>query len=150
MAQTTLPPAQFSNFPNVEIDEFGSNVGPYSLRPRPMCRTSTKLIDNLSYIRGKHTFKFGVEGRNYIAPTNDLPRARGEWDYATLNAFINDLVPDGANGALRGAGNGCVADNYPASTGLFRTTGRSPLASLSISVSATNTPAFRATRHTSS
>jgi Carboxypeptidase regulatory-like domain/TonB dependent receptor len=109
-----LPPAQFSNFPNVEIDEFGSNVGPYSLAPQTYVQNIYQVIDNLSYIRGKHTFKFGVEGRNYIAPTDDLPRARGEWDYATLNAFINDLVPDGANGALRGAGTGSTADNYPA------------------------------------
>src|SRR4029077_10463183 len=67
-----------------------------------------------SYIRGKHTFKFGVEVRKYIAPTNTLPRARGEWDYASLSQFINDFVPTGANGALRGAGSGSVADNYNA------------------------------------
>ncbi len=108
----TLPPASFSNFPNVEIDEFGSNVGPYSLAPQAYAQNIYQLVDNLSYIRGKHTFKFGVEGRNYISPTNVLPRARGEWDYATLNSFINDLVPDGANGALRGAGSGFTADNY--------------------------------------
>src|SRR5580704_864009 len=107
-----LVPAQFSNFPNVEIDEFGSNVGPFSLAPQGYTQNIYQLVDNLSYIRGKHTFKFGVEGRNYIAPTNNLPRARGEWDYATLNSFINDLVPDGGNGALRGAGTGSTADNY--------------------------------------
>ena len=103
---------KFTNFPNVEIDEFGSNVGPYSLAPSGYTQNIYQLIDNVSYIRGKHTFKAGIEGRNYISPTNDLPRARGEWDYATLNSFINDLVPDGANGALRGAGTGSTADNY--------------------------------------
>jgi Carboxypeptidase regulatory-like domain/TonB dependent receptor len=103
---------KFTNFPNVEIDEFGSNVGPYSLAPAGYTQNIYQLIDNVSYIRGKHTFKAGIEGRNYISPTNDLPRARGEWDYATLNSFINDLVPDGANGALRGAGTGSTADNY--------------------------------------
>ncbi|HUL17383.1 MAG TPA: TonB-dependent receptor [Terriglobales bacterium] len=107
-------PAAFSNFPNVEIDEFGSNVGPQSLAPQGYTQNVYQLMDDVSYIRGKHTFKFGIEGRNYIAPTNDLPRARGEWDYATLNSFINDLVPDGANGALRGAGTGSTADNYHA------------------------------------
>jgi hypothetical protein len=105
---------QFTNFPNVEIDAFGSNVGPYSQAPQAYAQNIYQLIDNITYIRGKHTFKAGIEGRNYIAPTNVLPRARGEWDYATLNSFINDLVPDGANGALRGAGNGSTADNYKA------------------------------------
>jgi len=107
-------PGTFSNFPNVEIDEFGSNVGPFSLSPQGYVQNIYQLSDNITSVRGKHTFKFGVEGRKYIAPTNDLPRARGEWDYATLDSFINDLVPDGANGALRGAGSGTVADNYNA------------------------------------
>ena len=109
-----VAPTQFANFPNVEIDEFGSNVGPYSLAPQGYTQNVYQLTDSVSYIRGKHTFKAGIEGRNYIAPTNDLPRARGEWDYATLNSFINDFVPDGANGALRGAGTGSTADNYHA------------------------------------
>src|SRR5580704_2720451 len=60
----------FTNFPNVEIDEFGSNVGPNSLTPASYAQNIYQLVDNLSYIRGKHTFKFGVEGRNYISPTN--------------------------------------------------------------------------------
>lgn len=107
-------PGSFSNFPNVEIDEFGSNVGPFSLAPQGYVQNIYQIADAMTSIRGKHTFKFGVEGRKYIAPTNDLPRARGEWDYASLQSFINDDVPDGANGALRGAGSGTVADNYNA------------------------------------
>ncbi len=107
-------PAAFSNFPNVEIDAFGSNVGPFSLAPQGYTQNIYQGSESLSYIRGKHTFKVGAEFRNYIAPTNDLPRARGEWDYASLNSFINDFVPDGANGALRGAGTGSTADNYHA------------------------------------
>jgi hypothetical protein len=109
-----VTPAAFSNFPNVEIDAFGSNVGPFSLTPQGYTQNIYQGSDNLSYIRGKHTFKVGAEFRNYIAPTNVLQRARGEWDYASLNSFINDLVPDGANGALRGAGSGFTADNYHA------------------------------------
>jgi Carboxypeptidase regulatory-like domain/TonB dependent receptor-like, beta-barrel len=107
-------PKQFANFPNVEIDAFGSNVGPFFLAPTGYTQNVYQLLDNVTYIQGKHTLKFGIEGRNYIAPTNNLPRARGEWDYASLNSFFNDLVPDGANGALRGAGSGSVADNYHA------------------------------------
>jgi hypothetical protein len=110
----TLPPAQFANFPNVEIDPFGSNVGPYSLSPQGYKQNVYQLVENVSYIQGKHTFKFGIEGRNYITESDSLPRARGEWDYASLNSFINDLVPDGGNGALRGAGTGTSALNNPA------------------------------------
>jgi Carboxypeptidase regulatory-like domain/TonB dependent receptor len=109
-----LAPAAFSNFPNVEIDAFGSNVGPFSGAPQSYTQNVYQGADNLSYIRGKHTFKVGAEFRTYIAPTNVLQRSRGEWDYASLNSFINDFVPDGANGALRGAGSGFTADNYHA------------------------------------
>lgn len=109
-----VTPSQFTNFPNVEIDAFGSNTGPYSLAPQGYIQNIYQLVDNVSYIRGKHTFKFGVEGRNYITESDSLPRARGEWDYASLNTFINDLVPDGGNGALRGAGTGTSALNNPA------------------------------------
>jgi Carboxypeptidase regulatory-like domain/TonB dependent receptor-like, beta-barrel len=110
----TLPPSQFANFPNVEIDPFGSNLGPYSLSPQGYVQNVYQAVENVSYIRGKHTFKFGVEGRNYITETTSLPRARGEWDYASLNSLVNDFVPDGANGALRGAGTASSANNNPA------------------------------------
>jgi hypothetical protein len=109
-----VTPGQFSNFPNVEIDAFGSNIGPYSLAPQGYVQNIYQLVDNVSYIRGKHTFKAGIEGRNYITENDSLPRARGEWDYKSLNSFINDLVPDGGNGALRGAGTGTSALNNPA------------------------------------
>lgn len=105
-------PTAFANFPNVEIDELGSNVGPFSLAPQGYTQNIYQLSDAITTIRGRHTFKFGVEGRKYIAPTSNLPRARGEWDYADLASFIGDLVPNGLNGALRGAGSGTVADNY--------------------------------------
>jgi hypothetical protein len=109
-----LPPSQFANFPNVEIDPFGSNLGPFSLAPQGYVQNVYQAVENVNYIRGKHTFKFGVEGRNYITETTSLPRARGEWDYASLNSLVNDFVPDGANGALRGAGTASSANNNPA------------------------------------
>ena len=109
-----VDPTQFANFPNVEIDPFGSNLGPYSLAPAGYVQNVYQAVENVSYIRGKHTFKVGVEGRNYITETTSLPRARGEWDYASLNSLVNDLVPDGGNGALRGAGTASSANNNPA------------------------------------
>lgn len=110
----------FENFPNVEIDELGSNLGPNGLAPQGYKQNVYQWVDNLTYIRGRHAFKFGAEVRKYISPTNVLPRARGEWDYASLSQFINDFVPTGANGALRGAGSGNVASNYNAFFGFVQ------------------------------
>jgi len=104
-------PSGFENFPNVEIDQLGNNVGPNGVAPQSYVQNIYQALDNLTYIRGKHTFKVGAEFRNNISYSNGLPRGRGEWDYATLTSFINDLVPDGANGALRGAGSGTWSGN---------------------------------------
>jgi len=109
-------PAGFENFPNVIIDDLSSvNVGPEQNAPQGYIQNVYQLGDTLNYIRGAHSFKFGIEGKQYISPTNGLPRARGEWDYSSLSQLVNDFVPNGTpNKALRGAGSGSVPENYKA------------------------------------
>jgi hypothetical protein len=111
-----VAPSGFENFPNVIIDDLASaNIGPEQNAPQSYIQNVYQLADTFNYIRGPHSFKFGVEGKKYIAPTNGLPRARGEWDYTTLSQLVNDFVPNGApNKALRGAGSGSVPENYNA------------------------------------
>ncbi len=107
-------PTGFTNFPNVEIDELGTNVGPNSNAPQGGTQNVYQGSDTMSFIRGKHTLKAGIEFRRYIVPVIFLPRARGEWDYGSLQSFVNDLVPDGGNGALQGQGSGVFAANNSA------------------------------------
>lgn len=109
-------PAGFENFPNVIIDDLSSvNVGPEQNAPQGYIQNVYQLADTINYIRGAHSFKAGIEGKQYISPTNGLPRARGEWDYTSLSQLVNDFVPNGApNKALRGAGSGSVPENYKA------------------------------------
>lgn len=109
--QLTVP-AAFANFPNVEVDSLGLDVGPDGCSPQAEIYNTYQWADNVTKVLGSHTVKFGAEVRNYIQPGDVLPRARGEWDYASLSTFINDLVPDGGNGALRGAGSGFFAANF--------------------------------------
>lgn len=104
-------PSQFANFPNVGIDELGVNLGPNGNAPQSYVQNVYQISELLTYVRGNHTWKGGLEWRHWIAPTDFLPRARGEWNYATLQELINDQVPNGANGALRGAGSGFFAGN---------------------------------------
>lgn len=104
-------PDTFSNFPNAEVDADGLNIGPQGCSPQSNIINTYQVLDNVSYVRGKHTFKAGAEWRHWIAPGNFLPRARGEWDYADINQLVNDFVPNGSNGALRGAGSGFFAGN---------------------------------------
>jgi Carboxypeptidase regulatory-like domain/TonB dependent receptor len=109
-----LIPAAFADFPNVEVDELGTNVGPDQVAPQSYQQNTYQWLDTVTKVKGHHTVKGGIEFRKYISSSDFLPRSRGEWDYATLGSLINDLVPDGGNGALRGAGNGNSASNYNA------------------------------------
>ena len=65
----------------------------------------------MSYVAGNHNLKWGANGSTGSLPSNFLPRSRGEWDYANINELVNDYVPTGLNGALRGAGSGAFAGN---------------------------------------
>ena len=105
-------PSAFVNFPNVEVDSLGIDIGPNGCSPQSTIVNTYQWVDDVTKTFGKHTMKAGIEIRNNVGPSNFLPRARGEWDYATLQSFVNDLVPDGANGALRGAGSGFFASNF--------------------------------------
>jgi hypothetical protein len=105
-------PSAFANFPNVEVDSLGINIGPNGCSPQSTIVNTYQWTDDVTKTFGRHAVKAGVEVRNNIGPSDFLPRARGEWDYASLQSFINDLVPDGANGALRGAGSGFFAANF--------------------------------------
>ncbi len=105
-------PSGMENFPNVEIDALGVNMGPNGCAPQTSIENTYQWRDDVTKLFGKHAVKVGVEVRNNISPGGFLPRARGEWDYADLNTFINDALPNGANKALRGAGSAFFAANF--------------------------------------
>ncbi|HKV05337.1 MAG TPA: TonB-dependent receptor [Candidatus Acidoferrales bacterium] len=111
-------PAAFTNFPNAEVDTLGVNIGPQGCSPQATILNTYEVVDSMSYVRGKHNFKWGGTWAHSINPSGFLPRARGEWDYKTLDQLANDEVPTGRNGALRGAGSGKFRGNEN-SAGMF-------------------------------
>ena len=114
-----MTPAQFATFPNAEVDELSINTGPFPSAPQGYTQNTYQLQENLTYVRGRHTLRGGIEIRKYIDTTIFLPRARGEWDWANLNSFLNDFVPDGNNGALKNVGNGTFVGNDNAFAGFL-------------------------------
>jgi hypothetical protein len=104
-------PGQFTNFPNIEIDELNFDLGPNDNAPQGGISNLYQYVDNISYTKGKHNFKGGVEFRNNVSPQNFLPRARGEYDYASLEEFATDIKPGGLDGGLRGVGTSTFAAN---------------------------------------
>ncbi len=90
-------------YPNLTIDELGSlNVGPDPNAPQYAVQNTYQLEDNVSWVRGNHSFKFGIDLRKQIDPQLFIQRARGDYEYGTYNnpngaqgldAFVNDLQP---------------------------------------------------------
>jgi len=118
--QAFTVPTEFANFPNAKVDVLGLNIGPEGNSPQSYTQNNYQILNNISIVKSAHTFKFGPEYRRWIAPSDFLPRSRGEWDYADLQSLINDQVPDGFNGALRGAGTGFFNGNQTALYGFLQ------------------------------
>jgi hypothetical protein len=109
--QAYTVPTTYANFPNAEIDTLGINVGPQGCSPQSTLINTYQLTDYMSYVVGKHNLKWGAQWNHWIAPTHFLARSRGEWDYKNLNQLVNDQIPTGLNGALRGAGSDLFRGN---------------------------------------
>jgi hypothetical protein len=118
--QAYTVPAKFGNFPNTEIDTLGLDVGPEDNSPQSYVQNNYQVLNTTTIVLGSHTLKFGPEYRRWIAPSNFLPRERGEWDYANLQELVNDIIPTGLNGALRGAGSGLFDGNQYALYGFVQ------------------------------
>ena len=82
-------------FPNLTIDELGGiNVGPDPNAPQYAVQNTYQLEDNLSWVKGKHSLKFGIDLRKQIDPQKFIQRSRGDYIWSTLDSFANDFMPD--------------------------------------------------------
>ncbi len=67
----------------------GVQLGPDGNAPQFGIQNTYQAVDNLSWIKGKHNFKFGVEYREYISPQGFTQRVRGDYDYLTFEALFH-------------------------------------------------------------
>jgi hypothetical protein len=82
-------------FPNLTFDgDLGLNLGPDGNAPQYSVQNTYQLVENMSWTKGKHTFKFGFDGRNVISPQHFIQRERGDYYYTSLEVFLKDQVPD--------------------------------------------------------
>jgi Carboxypeptidase regulatory-like domain len=82
------------SFPNVWLYDQGFlDLGPDDNAPQSTVQNLYQFTDNLSWVKGRHSLKFGFDGRKFIAPQTFTQRARGdyEWDYIT--EYLHDLAP---------------------------------------------------------
>jgi len=83
-------------FPNITLNDLGSglNIGPDSQSPQFNIQNLYQAVDNITWNRGNHSLKFGVEYREYIAPQQFTQRKRGDYIYNTTQMFLEDISPD--------------------------------------------------------
>jgi len=83
-------------FPNITLFDLGNglNVGPDGNAPQFTIQNFYQIVDNVSLVKGKHTFKVGGEFRWYISPQGFTQRSRGDYEYNATQVFLEDLAPD--------------------------------------------------------
>ncbi len=95
----TTPSGNFSfpgldSFPNLTFDDLGGlNVGPDPNAPQSTIQNLYQVVDNISWTKGNHTFRFGFDGRKYISPQTFTQRVRGDYEWATLDDYLHDISP---------------------------------------------------------
>jgi len=94
-------------FPNLQIYELnGVQLGPDPNAPQTGIQNLYQGVDNLSWSKGRHNFRFGAEFRWYISPQTFTQRVRGDYEWQATSDFLNDSYPNPNNGdfAERSAG----------------------------------------------
>ena len=82
-------------FPYFQFGDIGSlTVGTDGNAPQFTIQNLYQITDNVSWVKGKHTFKIGFDGRKYISPQGFTQRARGDYEYHRDRRFLHDLPPD--------------------------------------------------------
>jgi hypothetical protein len=104
----TTPAGNFSfpgldSFPNLIFFDLGLQIGPDSNAPQFTIQNLYQATDNVTWTKSNHTFKFGMEARKFISPQSFTQRARGDYDYNTVDLYLRDVNPD--NLAERSLGN---------------------------------------------
>jgi hypothetical protein len=115
-------------FGNYTIKELSLDIGPSANFPQGSKGNTYQAADNVTYVRGRHTLKFGVDVRDIIRGGGFLPRARGDFSWTAtgpssgatagsrnlsgLDGFVRDMFPKDV--AIRGVGSGFFAQNHMA------------------------------------
>ena len=81
-------------FPNIVLNDLNINLGPDGNAPQFNIQNLYQVTDNVTWVKGSHTIKFGFDGRKYISPQSFTQRARGEYNYNDTETFLRDLTPD--------------------------------------------------------
>jgi hypothetical protein len=91
-----------TTFPNIGLLDLGVDIGPNGNFPQTGIENNYQVVNNMSWLRGNHSFKFGGDFRQVISPQTFTQRARGDYQYSESQFYFYDLRPD--NTAQRSVG----------------------------------------------
>ena len=130
---SNLPPGPGNTdiFANYNMPATNLFIGPQGNLPQGSFNNIYQATNNLSWVHGAHIVKTGVEFRKIIAPSDFLPRARGEYEWvqttlqsgqqlSDLDAFVRDFFPSSVS--IRGVGLSRFAQNRAAFYGFLQDT----------------------------
>lgn len=81
-------------FPNLQFNDLNLQLGPDPNAPQSTIQSTYQLVDNLSWIKGRHELKFGIDARDLIAASTFIQRVRGDYEYNNVSNFLHDISPD--------------------------------------------------------
>src|SRR5262249_32764714 len=70
-------------FPNLTFDDLSLGIGPYGQYPQGSRNNTFQLVDNINWVKGRHSLKFGYDGRKLNMSNFFVQRVRGDYDYST-------------------------------------------------------------------
>jgi len=85
--------AQFPNLSFQDLGQLGTNIGPDGNAPQTTVQNMYQFVDNISWVKGNHTMKFGFDGRKFISPQSFTQRVRGDYQYKTVDEYLQDKAP---------------------------------------------------------
>jgi hypothetical protein len=81
-------------FPNIGLEDLALDIGPDGNAPQTGIENNYQLVDNVTYLWGNHSLKFGADFRKVISPQSFVQRERGDYQYSALQYYLYDLTPD--------------------------------------------------------
>lgn len=87
-------PGLDTTFPNLGLLDLGVDIGPNGNFPQTGIENNYQVVDNVSYLMGNHSFKFGGDFRQQISPQTFTQRGRGDYQYSESQFYFYDLRPD--------------------------------------------------------
>lgn len=87
-------PGLDTTFPNITLEDTGVIIGPPGNYPQTGVENNYQVVNNMTYVTGNHTLKFGGDFRKLISPQTFTQRSRGDYDYSESQFYFYDLTPD--------------------------------------------------------